>query len=87
LYVGGTFMVITLVALEEAKKVAGRDARVLIAAMTSAFAAGQIVGPLTVCPARNACLPVRRWRRFRANSPSRFYPPRAGLEPEQEMIT
>jgi predicted MFS family arabinose efflux permease len=51
LCVGGTFMVITLVALQEAKKVAGRDARVLIAAMTSAFAAGQIIGPLTVSAA------------------------------------
>ena len=48
LCVGGTFMVITLVALQEARHVAGRDAAVLIAAMTSAFAGGQIVGPLTV---------------------------------------
>lgn len=48
LCVGGTFMVITLVALQEAKRIAGREATVLIAAMTSAFAVGQIVGPLTV---------------------------------------
>lgn len=48
LCVGGTFMVVTLTALQEAKRVAGRDATVLIAAMTSSFAAGQIVGPLTV---------------------------------------
>ncbi len=48
LCVGGTFMVITLVALQEAKQIAGRDATVLLAAMTSAFAAGQIIGPLTV---------------------------------------
>lgn len=48
LCVGGTFMVLTLVALQEAKKIAGNNARTLIAAMTSAFAAGQIVGPLTV---------------------------------------
>ncbi|RJF99325.1 YbfB/YjiJ family MFS transporter [Noviherbaspirillum saxi] len=48
LCVGGTFMVITLAALQEAKRVAGRDATVLLAAMTSAFATGQIVGPLTV---------------------------------------
>jgi predicted MFS family arabinose efflux permease len=48
LCVGGTFMVITLAALQEGKRIAGRDATVLIAAMTSAFAAGQIVGPLTV---------------------------------------
>ncbi|MEC4718490.1 YbfB/YjiJ family MFS transporter [Noviherbaspirillum sp. CPCC 100848] len=48
LCVGGTFMVITLAALQEAKRSAGRNATVLLAAMTSAFAAGQIVGPLTV---------------------------------------
>lgn len=48
LCVGGTFIVITLVALQEARRVAGPGARMLIAAMTSAFAAGQIVGPLTV---------------------------------------
>lgn len=48
LCVGGTFMVITLAAIQEGKRVAGRDATVLIAAMTSAFAAGQIIGPLTI---------------------------------------
>lgn len=48
LCVGGTFMVITLVALQEARRLAGRDATVLIAAMTSAFACGQIAGPLSV---------------------------------------
>ncbi|GIZ50040.1 YbfB/YjiJ family MFS transporter [Noviherbaspirillum aridicola] len=48
LCVGGTFMVITLAALQEGKRVAGADARVLLAAMTAAFAAGQIIGPLTV---------------------------------------
>jgi len=46
--VGGTFMVITLAALQEAKRIAGPHATSLIAAMTSAFATGQIVGPLTV---------------------------------------
>lgn len=48
LCVGGTFMVITLAALQEAKQVAGQDPTPLIAAMTSAFAAGQIAGPLTI---------------------------------------
>ena len=48
LCVGGTFMVITLAALQEAKHIAGQDPTTLIAAMTSAFAAGQIAGPLTV---------------------------------------
>lgn len=46
--VGGTFMVITLAALQEARRVAGRHATRLIAAMTAAFAAGQILGPLTI---------------------------------------
>jgi len=44
--VGGTFMVITMVGMQEARRVAGLQAPVLIAAMTSAFAAGQILGPL-----------------------------------------
>jgi MFS family permease len=46
LCVGGTFMVITMVGLQEARRLAGPRARALIAAMTSAFAAGQIAGPL-----------------------------------------
>jgi predicted MFS family arabinose efflux permease len=48
LCVGGTFMVITLAAMQEARRVAGDGAGALIAAMTAAFAAGQIVGPLSV---------------------------------------
>ena len=54
LCVGGTFMVITLVALQEARHVAGRNATTLMAAMTSAFAGGQIIGPLTVRAGGNA---------------------------------
>lgn len=48
LCVGGTFMVITLVALQEARRIAGPATAGLIAAMTAAFAGGQIIGPLTV---------------------------------------
>jgi MFS family permease len=48
LCVGGTFMVLTLAALQEARRVAGVNAATVIAAMTAAFAAGQIIGPLTV---------------------------------------
>src|SRR5690349_11124040 len=48
LCVGGTFVVITQVGLQEARAVAGGRARSLIAAMTSAFALGQILGPLAV---------------------------------------
>jgi predicted MFS family arabinose efflux permease len=46
LLVGGTFMVITLVGMQEARALAGPDAAGLMAAMTTAFAAGQIAGPL-----------------------------------------
>jgi predicted MFS family arabinose efflux permease len=48
LLVGGTFMVITLCAMQEAKRISGNAATMLIAAMTSAFAVGQIAGPLCV---------------------------------------
>lgn len=46
--VGGTFMVITMVGLQEARAVAGEHARHLMAAMTAAFATGQVLGPLLV---------------------------------------
>ena len=50
--VGGTFVVITMVGLQEARSVAGAHAAAnaarLMAAMTAAFAASQIVGPLFV---------------------------------------
>jgi MFS family permease len=48
LFVGGSFMVITMVGMQEARHVAGRHATGLMAAMTSAFAAGQIAGPIFV---------------------------------------
>src|SRR5258706_5847060 len=48
LCVGGTFMVNTMAGIQEARRVAGVHARALIGAMTSAFAAGQIIGPLLV---------------------------------------
>ncbi|HEY3074701.1 MAG TPA: YbfB/YjiJ family MFS transporter [Burkholderiales bacterium] len=48
LLVGGTFMVITMAGMQEAREVAGADAPALMAAMTAAFAAGQIAGPLLV---------------------------------------
>jgi predicted MFS family arabinose efflux permease len=48
LLVGGTFMVITMVGMQEARDVAGANAAPLMAAMTAAFAAGQIAGPLLV---------------------------------------
>ena len=48
LFVGSSFMVITMVGMQEARRVAGRHATGLISAMTSAFAAGQIAGPISV---------------------------------------
>ncbi len=48
LLVGGTFMVVTMAGMQEARRVAGPAARRLIAAMTSSFAAGQVVGPAVV---------------------------------------
>ena len=44
--VGGTFMVTTMVGMQEAREVAGARATALMAAMTSAFALGQIIGPI-----------------------------------------
>ncbi len=41
-------MVTTMAGLQEARRLAGASASVLIAAMTAAFAAGQIIGPLLV---------------------------------------
>jgi len=46
--VGGTFMVITMAGMQVARTVAGPYARALMAAMTSAFALGQILGPVIV---------------------------------------
>jgi len=54
LCVGGTFVAITQVGLQEARAVAGADARRLIAAMTAAFALGQIAGPLAAAYAVRA---------------------------------
>jgi predicted MFS family arabinose efflux permease len=48
LLVGATFMVVTMAGLQEARRVGGRSARALMAAMTSSFAIGQIAGPLVV---------------------------------------
>jgi len=48
LLVGGTFVVVTLAGMEEARRIAGPQARALMAAMTSAFALGQILGPVIV---------------------------------------
>lgn len=46
LLVGGTLMLVTMAAIQEARDVTGARARGLIAAMTAGFAIGQIVGPI-----------------------------------------
>jgi MFS family permease len=48
LLVGGTFMINALASMHEARVVAGPNATGLMAAMTAAFATGQIVGPVSV---------------------------------------
>lgn len=48
LLVGGTFMVITMAALQEARALAGGRAVGLLSAMTAAFAFGQLLGPMSV---------------------------------------
>jgi MFS family permease len=46
--VGGTFMVTTMAAMQEARRLAGAEAPRLMAAMTAAFALGQLTGPIVV---------------------------------------
>ncbi|MGZ5786316.1 MAG: YbfB/YjiJ family MFS transporter [Ramlibacter sp.] len=46
LLVGGTFMVITMAGVQEIRARAGSDPTALVARMTTAFAAGQIAGPV-----------------------------------------
>ena len=48
LLVGGTFMVVTMAGMQDARRIAGAQAPRMLAAMTSAFALGQIAGPLAV---------------------------------------
>jgi MFS family permease len=46
LLVGGTFMVITMIAMQEARARAEHDATAILARMTSGFALGQLMGPV-----------------------------------------
>jgi len=57
--VGGTFMVITMAGMQEARRIAAQGAPRLMAAMTAAFAAGQLVGPLTLTGAHSAAEAIR----------------------------
>ena len=47
LFVGGTFMVITMAAVQAARAIAGPQPVALLSAMTAAFAIGQLLGPLS----------------------------------------
>jgi MFS family permease len=58
LFVGGTFVVCTMLGLQEARLVAGPHATGLMAAMTAAFALGQILGPLSVSYAIRAGMDI-----------------------------
>lgn len=58
LCVGGTFMIITMTAMQEARAVAGAAAPRLIADMTAAFALGQLLGPMVVSLAGALALPI-----------------------------
>jgi MFS family permease len=46
--VGGTFMVITMAGIQEARRLGGERSGQVVALYTAAFALGQIAGPLTV---------------------------------------
>lgn len=46
--VGATFMVVTMAGLQEARAVGEAQAKALVAALTAAFAVGQIIGPILV---------------------------------------
>lgn len=57
--VGGTFMVITMAGMQEARRLGGQSAPRLMAAMTAAFATGQLAGPLTVTAVDSAAQAIR----------------------------
>ena len=60
LCVGGTFMVVTMAGMLEARRIAPAQASGLMAMMTAAFAAGQIAGPVltSVLPGFSVALPI-----------------------------
>jgi hypothetical protein len=46
--VGATFVTMTLAGMQEARRLYGAAARPVMAAMTSAFAVGQLTGPILI---------------------------------------
>ncbi len=47
-FVGLTFILVTVCGMQEARRLEGSNATPLMAAMTAAFAAGQVLGPLSI---------------------------------------
>jgi Uncharacterised MFS-type transporter YbfB len=60
-------MVITMTGMQEARRIAVQSAPRLMAATTAAFAAGQLVGPLTLTAANSAAEAIRRPSLFAAS--------------------
>lgn len=56
--VGGTFMVITMAGMQEARRAGGNAAPRLVAAMTAAFGVGQMLGPVAVNAASAGTNPI-----------------------------
>ena len=57
--VGGTFMVMTMAGVQEARRLAPGNSTKLIAALTAAFALGQLAGPLIVSTSSSATSALR----------------------------
>lgn len=57
--VGGTFMVMTMAGVQEAQRLAPGNSTKLIAALTAAFALGQLAGPLIVSTSSSATSALR----------------------------
>ena len=58
LFVGGTFVVITLAALQVARELYGPASPPLMAAMTAGFGVGQVIGPLVVAQLADRGIPI-----------------------------
>jgi predicted MFS family arabinose efflux permease len=54
LCVGGTFMVMTMAGVQEARRISTGDPTKLISALTAAFAVGQLAGPILVSMSHSA---------------------------------
>jgi len=58
IFVGSTFVVITMAGLQVAREVAGEGAPPLMAAMTAGFGLGQVAGPLLVAQLGERGIPI-----------------------------